>query len=244
MVIISMNKKMCVATYLGIMPYGCALKLQQRLLQSRAEGSIPDVLLLLQHPAVLTIGRFRGQEDIIVPLERLAQEGIEVFHTNRGGGITYHGPGQLVGYPILNLRENHLGVREYIWKLEEVIIKLLLALGIQGYRVTRYPGGVWVGEKKVCSVGIRVNHYITMHGFTVNVSNDLRYFEYIRPCGLRGEVMTSLLELMGRPVEVETIAGNLVEAWQAPDPRFPGARAYYGGSQQIGASVCGYYLGN
>jgi len=213
LVIISMNKKKCAATYLGVMPYECALKLQQRLVQSRAEGSIPDVLLLLQHPAVLTMGRFRGQEDIIVPLERLAQEGIEVFHTNRGGGITYHGPGQLVGYPILNLRENHLGVREYIWKLEEVIIKLLLALGIQGYRVAKYPGGVWVGGKKVCSIGIRVNHCIAMHGFAVNVSNDLRYFEYIRPCGLRSEVMTSLLELMGRPVEVETITGNLIDSF-------------------------------
>ncbi len=204
---------MCAATYLGVIPYECALKLQQRLVQSRAEGSIPDVLLLLQHPAVLTIGRFRGQEDIIVPLERLAQEGIEVFHTNRGGGITYHGPGQLVGYPILNLRENHLGVREYIWKLEEVIIKLLLALGIQGYRVTRHPGGVWVGEKKICSVGIRVSRYITMHGFALNVGNDLQYFEYIRPCGLRSEVMTSLLELLGRPVEMETIAGNLIDSF-------------------------------
>ena len=213
MVIISMNKKMCAATYLGVMPYECALKLQQRLVQSRAEGSIPDVLLLLQHPAVLTIGRFRGQEDIIVPLERLAQEGIEVFHTNRGGSITYHGPGQLVGYPILNLRENHLGVREYIWRLEEVIIKLLLALGIQGRRVARYPGGVWAGEKKVCSIGIRVSRYITMHGFALNVGNDLQYFEYIRPCGLRSEVMTSLLELLGRPVEVETITRNLIDSF-------------------------------
>jgi len=213
LVVISMKKKMCAATYLGVMSYECALKLQQRLVQLRAEGSIPDVLLLLQHPAVLTIGRFRGQEDIIVPLERLSQERIEVFHTNRGGGITYHGPGQLVGYPILNLRENHLGVREYIWKLEEVIIKLLLALGIRGYRITRYSSGVWVGGRKVCSVGIRVNHCITMHGFAVNVSNNLRYFEYIRPCGLRSEVMTSLLELMGRPVEVETIAGNLIDSF-------------------------------
>jgi len=208
------SEKVYVADYLGVMPYEHALKLQQRLVQSRAEGSIPDVLLLLQHPPVFTIGRFRGQEDIIVSLERLAQEGIEVFHTNRGGGITHHAPGQLVGYPILDLRENHLGVRQYIWKLEEVIIKLLLALGIQGYRVAKFPGSVWVGEKKVCSIGIRVNHHgITMHGFALNISNDLRYFEYIRPCGLRSEVMTSLLELLGRPVEVETITGNLIDSF-------------------------------
>jgi lipoate-protein ligase B len=194
------------------MPYEYALKLQQRLAKSRAEGSIPDALILLQHPAVLTIGRFRGQENIIVPQEILTQEGIEVFHTDRGGDITYHGPGQLVGYPVLNLKENHLSVREYIWKLEEVIIELLLALDIRGHRVNKHPG-VWVGEKKVCSVGIRIKHCITMHGFAVNVSNDLRYFKYIRPCGLRSEVMTSLLELMRRPIEVETIVGNLIDSF-------------------------------
>jgi len=209
--VISTSKKICAVTYLGVVPYEHALKLQQRLVQSRVEGSIPDVLLLLQHPPVFTIGRFRGEEDIIVPLERLAQEGIEVFHTNRGGGITHHAPGQLVGYPILNLREHHLGVRQYIWKLEEVIIKLLLALGIQGYRVARYPGSVWVGEKKVCSIGIRVSHHVSMHGFALNVSNDLRYFEYIRPCGLRSGMITSLLELLGHPVKMETITGNLID---------------------------------
>ena len=210
LVIISMNKKMCAATYLGVIPYERALKLQQRLVQSRAEGSIPDVLLLLQHPAVLTIGRFRGQEDIIVPLERLAQEGIEVFHTNRGGGITYHGPGQLVGYPILNLKENRLGVREYIWKLEAVIIKLLLDFGIQGHRVAKYPG-VWVGEEKICSVGINVSHYITTHGFALNVNTNLQHFEYINPCGIKGVVITSISKLLGYPVAVEAIIPSLLD---------------------------------
>lgn len=206
-------EKIYVAGYLGVIPYGHALKLQQRLAEARAEGKIPDVLLLLQHPPVLTTGRFRGGEDIIVPLEKLQQERIAVFHTNRGGGITYHGPGQLVGYPILNLKQNGLGVREYIWKLEEVIIKLLLTLGIQGHRVANYPGSVWVGEEKVCSIGIHVSRYITMHGFALNVGNDLQYFEYIRPCGLRSEAMTSLSELLGRPVEIETIIGNLLHSF-------------------------------
>ncbi|GAJ21273.1 unnamed protein product, partial [marine sediment metagenome] len=141
-------------------------------------------------PPVVTIGRFRGEEDLTVPPETLAREGIAVFHTNRGGGVTYHGPGQLIGYPILNLKETGLGVREYIWKLEAVIIKLLLTSGINGYRIAGYPG-VWVGEKKVCSIGIHVSRYITMHGFALNISNDLRYFQYIRPCGLGSEVMTS-----------------------------------------------------
>src|SRR4030042_809092 len=206
---ISTSKKVCIAPYLEIVPYEAALKLQQGLMQAMAEGRIGDVLLLLQHPSVFSIGRFKGEEDIIVPPETLAGEGIAVFHTNRGGGITYHGPGQLVGYPILDLKENGLGVREYIGRLEAVIIKLLLALGIQGRRVAEYPG-VWVGEKKVCSVGIHVSHHITTHGFALNVTNDLRYFRYIRPCGLTGEAMTSVSELLGHRVAMETIIEKLL----------------------------------
>ena len=212
MVIVSTNNKLCNAVYLGIFPYGLSLKLQERLVQARAEGNIPDTLLLLQHPPVLTIGRFRGGEDIIVPPEVLTQEGIDVFHTNRGGSITYHGPGQLVGYPILDLKEKRLGVREYIWKLEEVIIKLLLTFGIQGHRVANYPGGVWVNGKKICSIGIHVSHYITMHGFALNVNNDLQHFDYINPCGIKGNVMTSISKL-GHPVEVEGVIGDLLNSF-------------------------------
>ena len=205
-------KKTCIAPYLETVPYEVALKLQQGLMQSRAEGKIGDVLLLLQHPSVFTIGRFRGEEDIVVPPETLAREGIAVLHSNRGGGITFHGPGQLVGYPILNLKENGLGVREYIWKLEAVIIKLLLALGIQGYRLAGYPG-VWVGEKKVCSIGIHISQHISTHGFSLNVTNDLRYFGYVRPCGLAGEVMTSVSELLGHWVAMETIIEKLLPSF-------------------------------
>lgn len=201
---VSTLKRACIAPYLGMVPYERALKLQEGLAQARAAGRIGDVLLLLQHPLVFTIGRFRGGDDIIVPPETLAREGIVVFHTNRGGGITHHGPGQLVGYPILSLKENGLGVREYIRKLEATIIKSLLALGIEAHHVAEYPG-VWVGEKKICSIGIHISHHITTHGFALNVSNDLRYFDYVRPCGLSGEVMTSVSELLGHPAPMETI---------------------------------------
>ncbi len=204
--------KVCTIRRLGVIPYELTLKLQQRLTQARAKGSIPDVLLLLEHPPVVTTGRFRGEEDLIVPPETLTKEGIAIFHTNRGGGITYHSPGQLVGYPILNLKENGLGVREYIWKLESAIINLLLKLGIQGQRVAKHPG-VWVNDKKVCSIGIHISHYITMHGFALNVSNDLRYFKYIRPCGLRSEMITSLSQLLERPMEVKTIIDNLIRSF-------------------------------
>jgi len=213
---ISINNKtkVYIADYLGVVPYELALKRQQGLMQARAEGIIPDVLLLLQHPPVFTIGRFSGEEDIIASLETLTQEGIAVFHTNRGGGLSYHGPGQLVGYPILNLKENGLGVREYIWKLEAVIIKLLLDLGIQGHRVAKYPG-VWVGEEKICSVGIHVSHSITMHGFALNVNTNLSHFEYINPCGINSKVMTSVSKLLRYPVEVETTIGRLLNCFSA-----------------------------
>lgn len=206
------SKKVYIAHYLGITQYEHALKLQQALVQARTEGNIPDVVLLLQHPPVFTIGRFRGEKDIIIPPERLTQEGIAIFHTSRGGGITYHGPGQLVGYPILNLKEHRLGVPEYIWKLEAVIINLLSTLDIQGHRLAEFPG-VWVGEQKICSIGIHVSRYITMHGFALNVDTDLQYFEYINPCGINGKVMTSISQLLGHPVAVESIIGNLLHSF-------------------------------
>jgi len=209
---ISTLKKACIAPYLGMVPYERALELQQGLVQARAEGRIGDVLLLLQHRPVFTIGRFRGGEDIIVPPETLAREGIAVFHANRGGGITCHSPGQLIGYPILNLKENGLGVREYIRKLEATIINLLLALRIQAHQAAEYPG-IWVGEKKICSIGIHVSHHITTHGFALNISNDLRYFQYVRPCGLPGEVMTSVSELLGHRVGMKTIIGKLLPSF-------------------------------
>ena len=204
--------KVYVADYLGIVPYEPALKLQQILVSARAEGKIPDVLLLLQHPPVFTTGRFRGEKDIVVSTDMLTQKEIAVIPSNRGGSVTYHGPGQLVGYPIFNLRENGLGVREYIRKLEAVIIKTLLSLGIQSHRVVEYPG-VWVDGEKICSVGIHVSHYITMHGFALNVDTNLRHFEYIKPCGIKGAVMTSISKLLGYPVEVETVIGSLLHSF-------------------------------
>jgi lipoate-protein ligase B len=209
---ISTLTKACSAPYLGIVPYDRALKLQQGLARARAEGRIGNVLLLLQHPPVFTIGRFGGGEDIAVPPETLARDGIAVLHTNRGGGITFHGPGQLVGYPIVDLKENGLGVRDYIRKLEATIVKLLLGLGIEGRRVAEYPG-VWVGERKICSIGIHVSHHITTHGFALNVSNDLRYFQYARPCGLSGEVMTSASELLGHRVGMKTVIDQLLPSF-------------------------------
>jgi len=208
------SDKVYVADYLGAIPYGQALKIQQKLVKARDEGRIPDVVLLLQHPPVFTLGKFRGEREILASPEMLAQKGIEVYKTSRGGSVTYHGPGQLVGYPILNLKDSGLSVREYIWKLEEVIIRLLHTLNINGYRVPQHLAGIWAQEKKICSIGIRVAHYITMHGFALNVSDSLQNFEYINPCGLKGEnVMTSVSQLLGNHVEAATLADNVLECF-------------------------------
>ena len=192
------------AKYPGIVSYEDALRQQETLRRLRAEGKIPDTVLLLQHPHVYTVGRFRGEEDIIV-----SPENIPVFRTSRGGSITYHGPGQLVGYPIIDLRANGLSVRGYIWNLEETIIRLLARFGIKGQRHDKYPGGVWVGGRKICSIGINVSRHVTTHGFALNVNNDLKYFEFIRPCGITGAVMTSMAELLGYPLPFD----ELVNSW-------------------------------
>jgi lipoyl(octanoyl) transferase len=204
--------KVCLVGYLGVVPYDLAFRLQQALLSARAKRLISDVLLLLQHRPAFTVGQFRGEEDIIVPREMLTHEGIAVFHTNRGGSVTYHGPGQLIGYPVLNLKEKGLGVRQYIWSLEEVVIMLLHSIGIQGHRVADHRG-VWVGDKKICSVGVNVSRDISTHGFALNVSNELHYFRYIRPCGLASEVMTSVSELSGRSAEVETVVSDAIHCF-------------------------------
>ena len=191
--------------YLELVPYESALVRQEALRQLRAEGIIPDTVLLLQHPHVYTVGRFHGEEDIIAP-----PENIPVVRTNRGGSVTYHGPGQLVGYPVLDLRANGLGVREYIWKLEEVIIRLLDDFDIEAQRNGDYPGGVWAKSRKICSIGINVSRHVTMHGFALNVNNDLKYYNHIRPCGLRGAAMTSMAEIAGREASLATVVHNWV----------------------------------
>ncbi len=205
------NSRLCLACDLGTIGYQEALQIQRRLVEIVSQGLF-DVLLLLQHPPCLTIGRFRGSEDIVVPVETLAEEGIAVFHTDRGGGITYHGPGQLIGYPILNLGKNRLGIRQYIWKLEEVSLKTLSDLGIYGRRIPKYPG-VWVGEEKICSIGLRIIQQVAMHGFALNVNPDFRHFEFIRPCGITDKKMTSISKLLGYEVEVEDIKESLLRAF-------------------------------
>ena len=201
--------KACLIYDLGLVDYHQGLLLQEKLLNLRKSGTISDVLLLLQHPSVFTIGHSGIVENIIVSKETLVREGIPVFHTNRGGDVTYHGPGQLVAYPILNLRENHLSVGEYIWNLEEVVIRTLADFGIGGQRVSGRRG-VWVGEEKVSALGLRISGKVSQHGFALNVNTSLKYFTYIIPCGITGVSITSVSKLLGHELEIEEIQENLL----------------------------------
>lgn len=201
--------KVCLVYTLGLVDYHKALLLQERLLDLRKCGAISDVLLLLQHHSVLTIGRSGVDKNIIIPKETLIEEGIPVFHTNRGGDVTYHGPGQIVGYPILHLIENGLTVHQYVWNLEEIVIRTLTDFGIGGQRVSGFRG-VWVEGEKICALGVRVSSRVTMHGFALNVNTDLKYFTYIVPCGILGASVTSVSKLLGHEVELEEIQESLL----------------------------------
>ena len=178
---------------LGRMEYARALDLQRSLVDKRKHGHIPDQFLLVEHPHVITMGRNAHAENLLVSEELLSRSGIAFHHTNRGGDATYHGPGQIVGYPILDLREWKRDVVAYVRALEQVLIDVLAGYGIQGERVAGCTG-VWVAGAKVAAIGIHISRWVTSHGFALNLDTDLRYFHYIVPCGLAKPV-TSLRRL-------------------------------------------------
>ena len=189
----------CLVYDLGVKDYLEALELQERLAAARVAGEIGDVMLLLEHPSVFTIGRSGEVDNILAP--GVIRQNTPVFYTNRGGDITYHGPGQLVGYPIFSLKESGLSAHQYVWNLEETVIKALACLGITGHRVAGYPG-VWVDDEKVCSLGLRVAQGVSRYGFTLNVNTDLKYFAYIVPCGIADKGVTSVSKISGQEVDM------------------------------------------
>ena len=196
---------------LGIVPYADSLELQRRLVEDRKADRIPDTLLLLQHPHVLTIGvKKDGREHILATPDRLASLGVEVFETGRGGDVTYHGPGQIVGYPIIDLKPDRRDVHRYVRDLEEVLIR---TAGEYGIDATRIPGltGAWVGYAKLAAIGVRISRWVTSHGFALNVSTDLDYFNLIVPCGIADRGVTSLDRLLGRPVDRREAEDRLVK---------------------------------
>ena len=195
---------------LGLVDYAAALELQREKVAQRKAGTIPDTLLLLEHPHVYTLGRNARRENLLVSVEWLAARGAQVFETDRGGDVTYHGPGQLVGYPIFDLSEHRRDISWYMRSLEEVFIRTARDYGIDAARSPGAPG-VWVGNDKLVAMGVHLSRWVTSHGFALNVNTDLSYFEWIVPCGLRDRGVTSLAKLIGRPIEIEDVAERVVE---------------------------------
>jgi len=200
----------CDVQQLGRVDYFEALQLQHQKVALCKAGTIPDALLLLEHPHVYTFGRNAKKEHLLVSRQFLTKVGAEVFETDRGGDITYHGPGQLVGYPILDLTRHRRDLAWYMRSLEEVMIGVAAGFAV---RATRLNGatGVWVGNEKLVAMGVHISRWVTSHGFAFNVNTDMRYFEHIVPCGLRGKGVTSLQRLLGEPVKMEAVVQRVIE---------------------------------
>ncbi len=204
--------------WLGRLPYEEAWDLQRALHEGRVEGrTADDYLLLLEHPHVFTVGRFSPGANVLISTEVAADVGAEIHRVDRGGDVTYHGPGQLVGYPIRHLGDRP-AVADHVYRLEEVLIGALADLGVRGWRETGFPG-VWTERGKVAAIGVRAAHRVTTHGFALNVAPDLGYFRHIVPCGIADRPVTSLAALLGRAISIEEVVDLLV-------PRFAAAFGY------------------
>jgi lipoyl(octanoyl) transferase len=184
-------------------PYAEALAMQRALVEQRYRAAIPDTLLLVEHPHVLTLGvrGDGGRSHVLVSVDALAERGIAIHETGRGGDITYHGPGQLVGYPIVDLKPDRCDVHRYVRDLEDVLIRTAASYGINAGRVDGLTG-VWVGRDKLAAIGVRISRWITSHGFALNVTTDLDYFDLIVPCGIAHRGVTSLARLLGHSVDL------------------------------------------
>ncbi len=200
----------------GLLEYAAALALQQRLCRACLQEQIGDQLILLEHPPVITLGLSGGLEDVLVTEAVLQRRGVALFATNRGGRATFHGPGQLVAYPILRLGDDDL--HAYLWKLEEVLLRLLAHWNIPAHREERYPG-VWVGgqnnPEKIAAIGVAVVDGVTTHGVALNVSTDLAFFDLITPCGIRGRGVTSMERRLGTPPPMAVVKEAFVRHFSA-----------------------------
>ena len=197
----------------GRIAYAAGLELQAGLVKERRAGSVPDLLLLLEHPHVITLGTGSHPEHVLVDESERARLGLDLFETGRGGDVTYHGPGQLVGYPILDLKPDRKDLHRYLRDLEEVLIRSAASLGVSARRV---PGltGVWTDVGKLAAIGVRVSSgWITSHGFALNVSTDLAWFRTIVPCGIPDRDVTSLERELGRDVDPQSVEKAVIEAF-------------------------------
>lgn len=199
----------CAAVFLGRQRYEDALDLQMRICGLKKEGRLRDVLLLLEHAPVITLGRNRAWTHLLVPESHLQSKGISRFQTDRGGDITFHGPGQLVGYPILQLDPGERDVHRFMRNLEESLIRLLAAFGIEAGRREKLTG-VWTDQGKIAAMGVHISRWITRHGFALNVDTDLSFFNLIVPCGLSGKTVTTMKSILGTSPSLEEVARSYV----------------------------------
>lgn len=197
---------------LGRVSYARGLEIQERLVLERQQGRADDQLLLLEHDPVFTLGRNARQENVLFPAELLRARGFDVFESGRGGDVTYHGPGQVVGYPIVDLSPDRRDVHRYVRDLEEVMIRACASYGIDAGRSEGLTG-TWVGRDKIGAIGVRISRWVTSHGFAFNVSTDLSAFELIVPCGIRDKGVTSLERLLGQPVPTGEVMDRLASSF-------------------------------
>jgi lipoyl(octanoyl) transferase len=205
---VSAARRPLVVRRLGRLGYAAGLALQEQLVKARQQGEIADTLLLLQHAPVFTLGRNARSENVLLSHEQLAARGFEVFEVGRGGDVTYHGPGQIVGYPILDLTPDRKDVHRYVRDLEEVMIRTCADWGITAGRVAGMTGA-WIGSEKIGAIGVRIARWVTSHGFAFNVSTDLTPFSLVIPCGIRDRGVTTLERVVGQPVPLEAVMQRL-----------------------------------
>jgi lipoate-protein ligase B len=225
--VVTRTAKTCWVADLGLIPYAAASELQHQLVEARKAGAIPDVLLLCEHPHVITLGRNGHREHLRASQHLLAQMNVEFHPTDRGGDITYHGPGQIVGYPILDLAEHRRDIRWYVDALEEVMIRASADFGVAAKR-REGCRGVWVdasssqastgapvAEEKLGALGVHLSRWVSSHGFAYNVSTDLRFYDLIVPCGIVGKGVTSLERVLGRAVSPREVSPRLTSHFAA-----------------------------
>lgn len=198
----------------GVVPYDDGVALQQGLVDARKAGTIPDTLVLLEHPPVVTLGvKVRNSRaHVLATDDELSAAGVLLFQSGRGGDVTYHGPGQLVGYPILDLKPDRADAHRYVRDLEDVLIRVCATYGIDAGRQAGLTG-VWVGDEKVAAIGVRLSRWVTSHGFALNVDPDLSHFSLIVPCGIQDRGVTSLARLIGRSVPMSQVRARVIEAF-------------------------------
>ena len=204
----------CIVLCLERMDYGEALDLQMKICEAKKNGFESDVILLLEHPPTITLGRNASPNNLLVRESMLKSKGVGLFNVDRGGDITYHGPGQLVGYPILALQAGERDVHGYMRNLEESLIRLLGGYGIAGNRDPRFTG-VWTAGGKIAAMGVHISRWITRHGFALNVNTDLTYYNLIVPCGIVGKSVTSMQVLLSRPLNLDAVTENYIPEFAA-----------------------------